>query len=79
MKIRVKLFSVLRTYIEDYDPSLGVEIELAPQANVDDLIRQLNIPSTKAPVVSCEGRILKSKDALKDDSEVNIFQPIAGG
>ena len=49
MKIRVKLHSVLRAYVEDYDPSLGVEIELAPQAHVDDLIRQLNIPSAKAP------------------------------
>ena len=79
MKIRVKLFSVLRSYVEDYDPNLGVEIELAPQANVDDLIRKLNIPPAKAPVVSCGGRILKSLDALKEGSEVNIFQPVAGG
>ena len=79
MKIRVKLFSVLRGCVKDYDPQLGVEIELASHARVDDLIRHLNIPPDKAPVVSCDGRILKSDDFLTDGSEVNIFQPIAGG
>lgn len=79
MKIRVKLFSVLRECVEDYDPQLGVEIELPPRARVDDLIQQLKIPHDKAPVVSCDGRILKSNDLLLDGGEINIFQPIAGG
>lgn len=79
MKIRVKLFSVLRECVEDYDPQLGVEIELAPQARVDDLIQHLNIPPDKAPVVSCDGRIMKPHDRLSDGSDINIFQPIAGG
>jgi sulfur carrier protein ThiS len=79
MKIRVKLFSVLRECVENYDPQLGVEVELASHARVDDLIRHLSIPSDKAPVASCDGRILKSNDFLIDGSEINIFQPIAGG
>lgn len=79
MKIRVKLFSVLRQCVKDYDPQVGVEIELTSQARVDDLIRQLNISPDKAPVVSCDGRILKTNDLLLDGSEINIFQPIAGG
>lgn len=79
MKVRVKLFSVLREYIEDYDSQLGVEIELMPGARVDDLVRHLNIPPDKAPVVSCDGRIMKPNDLLLDGSEINIFQPIAGG
>lgn len=79
MKIRVKLFSVLRECVKDYDPQRGVEIDLAPRARVDDLIRHLNIPPDKAPVVSCDGRILKPNDLLIDGSEINIFQPVAGG
>jgi sulfur carrier protein ThiS len=65
--------------VEDYDPHQGVEIELGPQARVDDLIEQLNIPPAKSPVVSCDGRIMKPHDLLTDGSEINIFQPIAGG
>ncbi len=79
MKINVKLFSILRQCVDDYDPDLGVDIELAPQAVVADLIRHLNIPADKKPVVSCSGRILKADDKLSDGSLVQIFQPVAGG
>ena len=79
MKIHVKLFSILRDCVENYDPALGVYIELAPPAKVQDLIQKLNIPPDTAPVVSCNGRILKVHDCLEDGSAVNIFQPVAGG
>ncbi len=79
MLIHVKLFSILRECVDGYDPQKGLAVELSPQASVEDLIRQLNIPSDKAPVVSCNGRILKPQDLLTSDSEVNIFQPVAGG
>jgi len=79
MKINVKLFSLLRQYVDGYDPNLGVDIELGPQAVVADLIRHLNIPADKKPVVSCNGRILKENDALSDGSLLQIFQPVAGG
>ena len=79
MKINVKLFSILRQCVDDYDPDLGVDIELAPQAVVADLIRHLNIPDNQKPVVTCNGRILKANDTLSDGSLVQIFQPVAGG
>ena len=79
MKINVKLFSILRQCVDGYDPDLGVDLELAPQAVVADLIRHLNIPEDQKPVVSCNGRILKADDELQDGSLVQIFQPVAGG
>ena len=79
MKINVKLFSILRQCVDGYDPDLGVDIELAPQAVVADLIQHLNIPTDHKPVVTCKGRILKAHDRLSDGSRVQIFQPVAGG
>ena len=79
MKINVKLFSLLRQCVADYNPDLGVDVELGPQAAVADLIRQLNIPENQKPVVTCNGRILKAEDTLSDGSQVQIFQPVAGG
>lgn len=79
MKVKVKLFSILREYVDGYDPELGVAIELAPKAVVADLIRHLNIPADKKPVVSCDGRILQVNDELSDGSLLHIFQPVAGG
>ena len=79
MKINVKLFSVLRQYVAGYDAERGLDVELAPGMMVRDLIGRLGIPEDKAPVVSCEGRILKHSDLLRDGSVLHIFQPVSGG
>ncbi len=79
MNINVKLFSSLRQYCPDYDPSIGKDVEMPPRASVGDLLDHLDIPIAKVPVVSCEGRILKHDDILKDGSALQIFQPVSGG
>jgi len=79
MTIKVKLFSILRQYVPAYDPDAGVDVALEPHACVKDLIDHLKIPADKWPVVSCNGRILKSDDPLIDGSLLHIFQPVAGG
>lgn len=79
MKVQVKLFSVLRDYVPEYDPQKGVEVELSPKATVADLLSQMGIPMSKAPVVTCNGRIIKSSDHLMEGSVLHIFQPVAGG
>lgn len=79
MKVRVKLFSVLRDYVPGYDPRQGLAVELPEGATVDDLLGNLGIPPAKAPVVTCNGRILKLADPILQDSTLQIFQPVAGG
>lgn len=79
MQVNVKLFSILRQCVADYDPDHGVDIQLAPESAVADLIRHLNIPEDQKPVVTCNGRILKAGDKLLDGSLLQIFQPVAGG
>jgi molybdopterin converting factor small subunit len=79
MRLKVKLFSVLQEYAPDYDPDTGLEIELASDALVSDLILFLQIPPDKAPVVSCNGRHNKPDDLLRHGSVVHLFQPVAGG
>lgn len=79
MKVLVKLFSVLRDYVPEYDPQKGIEAELPRGATVADLLGQMGIPTSKAPVVACNGHILKPADVLLEDSILHIFQPVAGG
>ena len=79
MKVRAKLFSVLRDYVPDYDPQKGLEVELPEGSTVTDLLTQLKIPMTKAPVVTYNGRVLQLTDTIHEDSTLHIFQPIAGG
>ena len=79
MKVLVKLFSILRDYVPDYDPQNGLETELPEGSTVADLLAQLGIPMSKSPVVTCDGRILHPTDTFHKDSTLQIFQPIAGG
>jgi len=79
MKVQIKLFSVLRDYVSDYDPQKGVAADLPAGATVSDLLSHLGIPMSKAPVVICNSRILQATDTIQPDSTLNIFQPVAGG
>jgi sulfur carrier protein ThiS len=79
MRVRIKLFSVLRDYVSDYDPQKGLAADLPAGATVSDLLSHLGIPKSKVPVVSCNGRILKPADTIQPDSTLNIFQQVAGG
>jgi sulfur carrier protein ThiS len=79
MKVNVKLFSVLRDCVPGYNPQTGVDADLADGTTVADMLGQLGIPMSKAPVVTCKGRILHPGDAIQNESTIEIFQPVAGG
>ena len=79
MKVLIKLFSVLREYVPDYNPQKGVKTELPTGSTVADLLSHLGIPMSRIPVVACNGRILQPADTIHEDSTIHIFQPIAGG
>ena len=79
MKVLIKLFSILRDYVPDYNPQKGVETELPDESTVADLLSQLGIPMSKMPVVTCNGRVLQPTDTIHEDSTLHIFQPVTGG
>jgi sulfur carrier protein ThiS len=79
MKVLIKVFSVLRDYVPDYNPQKGVETELPDGSTVTDLLSHLGIPMSKVPVVTCNGRVLQPADIIHEDSTFHIFQPVAGG
>jgi len=79
MKVLIKLFSVLRDYVPDYNPQKGVETELPEGSTVADLISHMGIPMSKVPVVACNGRVLQPDDTIHKDSTLHIFQLVTGG
>ena len=79
LRVQIKLFSVLRNYVSNYDPEKGVAADLPAGATVSDVLSHLGIPMSKVPVVICNGRILQAGDTIQPDSTLNIFQPVAGG
>lgn len=79
MKVLIKLFSVLREYVPDYNPQKGVETELPDGSTVADLLSHLGIPMSKVPVVTFNGRVLQPADTIYEDSTLHIFQLVTGG
>ena len=79
MKVLIKLYSVLSDYVPDYNPKKGMETELPEGSTVTDVLSHLGIPMSKAPVVSCNGRVLQPADTIHEDSTLHIFQPLSGG
>ncbi|MEJ2040770.1 MAG: MoaD/ThiS family protein [Desulfosarcinaceae bacterium] len=79
MQVNVKLFSVLRQYCPGYDPEKGVDLELPAGATVAQMLARLSIPHEKAPVVACDGIILKAGDLLSEGGRLQVFQPVGGG
>ena len=79
MKVRVRLFGTLGKKFPDHDPLNGFEIEVSENANVSDLLDQLEIPKSKIGLVSVDGRLAKAGKRLKQGDLIRIFRPIFGG
>ncbi len=79
MKVKVRLFGTLGKQFPDHDPLDGFEIEIPEDANVGDLLDQLEIPKSKIGFVSVEGHLVKAAKILKPGDFIRIYRPIFGG
>ena len=79
MKVKVRLFGTLGNQFPDHDPLDGFEVEIPEDANVGDLLDQLDIPISKIGPVSVEGHLVKAAKILKTGDFIRIYRPIFGG
>ncbi len=79
MKVKVRLFGTLGKEFPDHDPLNGFEVEISKDANLGDLIEQLDIPQSKIGPVSVQGGLAKAGKTLKQGDFIRIYGPIFGG
>jgi len=79
MKITVKLFGTLRSHYPGYDPGTGIELELDSKTQVSRVIKELGLPVKQIGIVTINGKLSKAEDIVPDNSEIKVFQPLAGG
>jgi len=79
MKIQVRLYGTLGNHLPDHDPLNGFEAEIPEDASVGDLLDQLEIPQSRAGLVSVQGRLVKAGKTLKPGDFVRIYRRIFGG
>jgi sulfur carrier protein ThiS len=79
MKVRVRLYGVLRGQFPDYRHCQGMEVEIPDGATVRDLLLRLRISESQKAFVSLESRVLKADDVIPAGVQVNVLQAVAGG
>lgn len=74
MKVKVKLFASLRTLGPDEQV-----LDLPAQTTIDDVVHILRIPETIRLLKIVNGEHRPANHVLKEDDELALFPPIAGG
>ena len=79
MKVEVRLFATLRSYLPVGARGDGVSLELPPGATVGDVMASLNIPSDVACLTVVNGHDAAPDQVLAPGDELAMFPPLAGG
>lgn len=74
MKVKVKLFALLRQFGPDEQV-----VELSEGTTIDDIVRSLKLPGTIRLLRIVNGEHRPTDHVLKDGDELALFPPIAGG
>ena len=79
MKVKVRIYAALRRYVPDVPLGQSTVLDLPPGATVGDALDQLGIPREETKVCFVVGVRRDLDYCLRDDDEVAIFPPVAGG
>ncbi len=79
MKVEVRLFATLQSYLPAGAHGDGVSLELPPGTTVRDVVESLKIPSDLACLTVVNGRDAESEQVLFPGDELAMFPPLAGG
>ena len=77
--ITIKLFGTLRSYYSGYKHTSGIELKIDSKTEVKQVIKQLGLSATQVGIVTIDGKIARADDFIPENSEVKVFQPLAGG
>lgn len=78
MKITLKLFANLREYLPHCEGN-KCQLELFENTSLEDMLVKLNIPMDLPKIIFVNGVHKDFNYILKENDEVSVFPPIAGG
>ena len=79
MKVDVRLFATLRSYLPAGAHGDGVSLDIPPGATVGDVVAALAIPSDVACLIVVNGHDAALEQVLGPGDELAMFPPLAGG
>lgn len=79
MKLNVKLYGTLSRSIDDYNHLSGLDVTLPEESTIHDLLAHLNILPKRVGMILMDGSPAQKDTLLKNETQIKILQPIAGG
>ena len=79
MKIRLRLFGTLGNKFSEHDPIHGFEVEIPDGATIGDLMKKLDIFTSKIGIISIDGRLVATTEKLENGNFVRMYHPLSGG
>ena len=79
MKIEVRLFATLATYLPEESDGWSATLEVPDGGTVTDVVRSLGIPDEMPFVTMINGRDAALDQPLADGDVLSLFPPLAGG
>ncbi|WP_151636254.1 MoaD/ThiS family protein [Noviherbaspirillum aerium] len=83
MKVTFKLFATLTDYLPPERKYNAVELEVAPQTRLGELIGRFNLPEKLVHLVLINGVYVepaqRGERSLADGDVIAIWPPVAGG
>jgi len=79
MKIEVKLFATLQSYLPAGARGDTISVDLPPDSTVGDVVASLNIPGDVACLTVVNGHDADLEQVLAPGDELAMFPPLAGG
>ena len=79
MKIEVRLFATLATYLPDESDGRSATLEIPDGGMVGDVVRSLGIPEDTPFITMINGRDATLDQPLADGNVLSLFPPLAGG
>ena len=79
MKIEVRLFATLATYLPDESDGRSATLEIPDGGMVGDVVRSLGIPEDTLFITMINGRDAALDQPLADGNVLSLFPPLAGG
>ena len=79
MKLNIKLYGTLSRSFDDYDHLSGLDVLLPEKGSIQDLLVYLNILPNRVGMILMDGKPVQKDTQLKNDTQIKILQPIAGG
>jgi molybdopterin synthase catalytic subunit len=79
MKVEIRLFATLQSYLPAGADGDGISLDLPAGATVGDVVESLKIPGELACLTVVNGRDAGPDQALAPGDELAMFPPLAGG